>query len=112
MTDYRFDRECRTPYSEAYSIVKEEQQLGRVDLHYTSGAVYATLCVSEDLTLENIQDLIELVDEELVMSAEVYREDFIVTVPMRMMIQRQGQKGLINPFCLCRHGRHLRCRLK
>jgi hypothetical protein len=80
MTDYRFDRECRTPYSEAYSIVKEEQQLGRVDLHYTSGAVYATLSVSEDLTLENIQDLIELVDEELVMSAEVYREDFIVTV--------------------------------
>jgi len=80
MTDYRFDRECRTPYSEAYSIVKEEEQLGRVDLHYTSSAVYATLCVNENVTLENIQDLIELIDEDLVMSAEVLREDFIVTV--------------------------------
>jgi len=80
MTDYRFDRECRTPYSEAYSIVKEENQLGRVDLHYTSGAVYATLSVNEDVTMENIQDLIELIDEELVMSAEVLRDDFIVTV--------------------------------
>ena len=80
MSEYRFDRECRTPYSEAYSIVKEEEQLGRVDLHYTSGAVYATLCVGEDVTMESIQDLIELIDEELVMSAEVLREDFIVTV--------------------------------
>jgi hypothetical protein len=78
--DYRFDRECRTPYSEAYSIVKEEEQVGRVDLHYTSGVIYATLNVNETIDLETIQDLIELIDEELVMSADVFREDFIVTV--------------------------------
>jgi hypothetical protein len=80
MTDYRFDRECRTPYSEAYSITKEEEVLGRVDLHYTSSVVYATLCINEEISMEAIQDLIELVDEELVMSAEIFREDFIVTV--------------------------------
>jgi hypothetical protein len=80
MTDYRFDRECRTPYSEAYSITKEEEVVGRVDLHYTSGVVYATLCVNEEISMEAIQDLIELIDEELVMSAEIFREDFIVTV--------------------------------
>ena len=57
MTDYRFDRECRTPYSEAYSITKEEEVVGRVDLHYTSGVVYATLCVNEEISMEAIQDL-------------------------------------------------------
>ena len=80
MADYRFERECRTPYSEVYIITKEEEHIGRVDLHYVSDLAYATLCVNEDLTLEAIQDLVELIDEEMVMSAEMYREDFIVTV--------------------------------
>ena len=80
MADYRFERECRTPYSEAYIISKEEEHIGRVDLHYVPDLVYATLCVNEGMTLESIQDLVELIDEELVMSAEMYREDFIVTV--------------------------------
>jgi hypothetical protein len=80
MTDYRFDRECRTPYSEAYSITKEGEGLGRVDLHYTSGVAYATLCINEEISMEAIQDLMRLIDEELVMSAEIFREDFIVTV--------------------------------
>jgi len=80
MADYRFERECRTPYSEAYIISKEEEHIGRVDLHYVSDMAYATLCVNEDMTIEAIQDLVELIDEEIVMSAEMYREDFIVTV--------------------------------
>ena len=80
MTDYRFDRECRTPYSEAYSITKEGEGLGRVDLHYTSGVAHATLCINEEISMEAIQDLMRLIDEELVMSAEIFREDFIVTV--------------------------------
>ena len=80
MADYRFERECRTPYSEAYIITREEEHIGRVDLHYLSDLAYATLCVNEDMTLEAIQDLVELIDEEMVMSAEMYREDFIVTV--------------------------------
>ena len=80
MADYRFERECRTPYSESYIISKEEELIGRVDLHYVPDLVYATLCVNEDMTLEAIQDLVELIDEEMVMSAEMYREDFIVTV--------------------------------
>ena len=80
MADYRFERECRTPYSEAYIITREEEHIGRIDLHYLSDLAYGTLCVNEDMTLEDIQDLVELIDEEMVMSAEMYREDFIVTV--------------------------------
>lgn len=80
MPDYRFERECRTPFSEVYLILADEEQVGRVDLHFTPTVVYATLCVDEDLTTESVQELITAIDEELVMTADVAREDFIVTV--------------------------------
>jgi hypothetical protein len=81
MTDYRFERECRTPYSEGYLIaVGEEQIAGRIDLHFTSSIVNATLCVGENLTAEEIRELINVIDEELVLSSDVAREDFIVNV--------------------------------
>jgi hypothetical protein len=80
MTDYRLERECRTPYSEAYLIVAGDDRVGRVDMHYTPSIVYATLCVEEKITAETVQELIDQVDEELVMSADVARDDFIVTV--------------------------------
>ncbi len=81
MTDYRFERECRTPYSEAYVIaIGEEQMVGRIDLHFTSSIVNATLCVGENLTAEEVRELINTIDEELVLSSDVPREDFIVTV--------------------------------
>ena len=80
MTEYRLERECRTPYSEAYLIVAGDDRAGRVDMHYTPSIVYATLCVEEKITAEGIQELIDQVDEELVMSADVARDDFIVTV--------------------------------
>ena len=80
MADYQFERECRTPYSEAYLITVGDERVGRVDLHFTPSIVYATLCVGEKVAADDIQDLIDHVDEELVMSADVARDDFIVTV--------------------------------
>ena len=81
MADYRFERECRTPYSEGYLITDGDERIGRVDLHYTPSIVYATLSVIEKLSEDDIQDLIyHHIDEELVMSADVARDDFIVTV--------------------------------
>jgi len=80
MAKYNFDRECRTAYSEAYSISQDDQAVGRVDLHFTPTAVYATLCVGDSLTQADIEELIGIIDDELVMSADAYRDDFIVTV--------------------------------
>jgi hypothetical protein len=80
MADYRFERECRTPSSEAYLIAAGDEQVGRVDIHFTSSIVYATLCVGEKVTSDDVQDLIDAIDEELIMSADVARDDFIVTV--------------------------------
>ena len=80
MADYRFNREARTPYSEVYAIDDGEHALGRVDVHYTGSAAHATLVVHAALDDERVQDLIEAIDDQIVTSADPYREDLIVTV--------------------------------
>lgn len=80
MADYYFERECRTPFSECYTILDGDNPIGRLDLHFTNSVVHATLCVSESLTQENIRELIEIVDDELVDAVGVNREEFIVHV--------------------------------
>ena len=80
MPPYRFERECRTPNSETYTIIDDESTAGRIDLHYGSVVVHATLCVLENVTQEGIQELIDTIDEELVMTADAQRGDFIVAV--------------------------------
>lgn len=81
MSDYTFERETRTPTSEAYTIEVEGEPMGRVDLHFaTSTAVHATLCVPTEYDEDDIEDLIAEIDERLVLSHDPDRADFIVTV--------------------------------
>lgn len=80
MADYRFEREARTAYSESYSIWDGDRAAGRVDIHFTPSAVHATVCVNEGLEEEGIQEIIGSIDDELVMTADPYREDFVATV--------------------------------
>ena len=83
MEDFRFERECRTPYSETYLIAGEDKDspiIGRVDLHFTANVVNATLCVGENMTAPEIRELINVIDEEIVLSSDVARDDFVVTV--------------------------------
>jgi hypothetical protein len=80
MAEYTFERESRTPYSESFVIEADEEDLGRVDLHYTPSVTYGTLCIPDGLSEEDIQELISEIDERLVMSNDPFREDFVVTV--------------------------------
>ncbi len=80
MADFHFERQCRTPHSEAYDIWEGEEKVGRVDLHFTSMAVEAALTVLEGFASERVSDLIEVIDEELVLPAGVIRDDFVVSV--------------------------------
>ena len=75
-----FEREYRTPHSEGFTIWEDGSIIGRVDLHYQGSNAYATLCTTADADEGRIQSLIEELDERLVMSADPYREDFIVSV--------------------------------
>lgn len=80
MAEYQFERESRTPYSESYIITSGSDDVGRVDIHFTSSAAYATLCVPENFGEEEVQELIGTIDERLVLTTDPYREDFVVTV--------------------------------
>ena len=76
----RFERECRTPYSECYTILDEDQPQGRFDVHFAGNLIHATLVVSERYTQDDIQDLIEDIDDELLDAVGLQRDDFIVHV--------------------------------
>jgi divalent metal cation (Fe/Co/Zn/Cd) transporter len=80
MANFYFERECRTAFSECYTILKEENALGRVDIHFAETVVHATLSISENLTTEEIQDLIDTIDEELLDSVGITRDEVIVHV--------------------------------
>jgi hypothetical protein len=75
-----FERESRTPHSEAYTILEDGGIVGRIDLHYQGSLVHGTLCTTADAKEDRIQQLIDAIDERLVMTADPYREDFIVSV--------------------------------
>ena len=75
-----FERESRTPHSEAYMILEDGGIIGRVDIHYQGATVHATLCTTADAKEDRIQQLIDAIDEHLVMTADPYREDFVVSV--------------------------------
>jgi hypothetical protein len=78
--DIRYDRLCRTASSEAYLLSQQDEPIGRVELHFTDSLVYGLVVVERDMPEEDVLDLIEKIDEDLVWSADVPRDDFVVTV--------------------------------
>jgi hypothetical protein len=80
MEDIRFDRQFRTPSSEGYFIVQVATRLGVVDLHFTATNVRATLILEREMAREDLIKLIEQIDEDLVLSADIPRDDLLVSV--------------------------------
>ena len=80
MPGFYFQRETRTPHSECYTVIEEATPVGRLDIHYASPVVHATLVVSESLTQEGIQDIIAMIDEDLIDAVGIHREELIVHV--------------------------------
>ena len=80
MSNFFFERECRTPHSECYTVLQDENPVGRVDIHFANPVVHSTLTVDESLTTEEIQDLIDTIDEELVDAMGITRQEMVVHV--------------------------------
>ncbi len=85
MDDIRFERHFRTPYSEGYYIMQgnslqSNNRLGTVDIHFTTTAVHGTLILERELDEADLTKLIEQIDEDLVLSADMPRDDFLVSV--------------------------------
>ena len=75
-----FERECRTPFSECYTILKEGEAVGRVDIHFAEVMAHATLHVFEGQSTDDISDLVDAVDAELLGPAVTDRHDVIVHI--------------------------------
>lgn len=75
-----FERICRTASSEAYLVVDGEEVMARVDLHFTSGIVYGVMIVEGDIDDDAITALRTEIDDELVQTADVSRDDFLLAV--------------------------------
>lgn len=80
MDHLRFDRSFRTPSSEGYHVMLGTERIATADLHFTSADVRCTLVMERTLEREEIAHIIERIDEDLVLSADTPREDFLVTV--------------------------------
>src|ERR1700680_3425745 len=85
MDDIRFERHFRTLYSESYYIMQgtslqTNNRLGTIDIHFTTTAVHGTLILERELDESDLTKLIEQIDEDLVLSADMPRDDFLVSV--------------------------------
>jgi len=85
MEDIRFDRHFRTPYSESYYIVQgnnlqSSNRLGTIEIHCTTTVVHGILILERELEESDLTKLIEQIDEDLVLSADMPRDDFLVDV--------------------------------
>ncbi len=80
MESPRFERICRTSSSEAYLVVDGDEVVARVDLHFTTSVVYGVLVVEGEIDDETIAELRTEIDEELVQTADVARDDFLLAV--------------------------------
>jgi hypothetical protein len=80
MPNFYFEREARTPYSECYTIVEDDVGVGRVDIHFAESVIHATVNVAESLTTESIQELIDTIDQELLDSVGIVKDEMIVHV--------------------------------
>ena len=66
MTIYTLQREIRTPHSESYFVVDgEDRDVGRLDVHYPQGMVHASLIVRENLTDEDLSDIVNRFIQEM-----------------------------------------------
>ena len=80
MPELRYDRLYRTAASESYLISDGERPLARLELHFAQTTVYGVLVFEREPAQQEVADLIGRVDEDLVWTAGVARNDFVVSV--------------------------------
>ncbi len=62
------------------SSLQSNNRIGTVDIHFTTTAVHGTLILERELEEADLTKLIEQIDEDLVLSADMPRDDFLVSV--------------------------------
>ncbi|MCS7207342.1 MAG: hypothetical protein NZ951_05335 [Dehalococcoidia bacterium] len=78
MGAFFFERECRTPSSECYTVFEDDEEVGRLDIHFAPSVVHASLFVHERLTQDAIQELVQVIEEELLDAVGIEREEVVL----------------------------------
>ena len=66
MSNYSLQREVRTPHSESFFVVdSEDRDAGRLDVHYPPGMVHATLVIRENVTEEDLREIVNRFFQEM-----------------------------------------------
>lgn len=62
---FDYEREVRTPYSEAYLILDGEDAVGRIDTHFLPGIAHIAIAVEQRVTQEQIEEIISDIDADM-----------------------------------------------
>ena len=87
---FAFQRQFRTASSEGYIILADGERAGRVDLHFATENVYATIVLEIDFDEREVAQVIEAIDDQLVTTATVRRED------LQVYVYRGNEVGFYN----------------
>ncbi len=60
--------------------LQSSNRLGTIDIHFTTTVVHGILILERELEESDLTKLIEQIDEDLVLSADMPRDDFLVDV--------------------------------
>lgn len=62
---FDYEREVRTPQSEAYLILDGDQTVGRIDTHFMPGFAHVTLVVNPSVTSDQIEEILTDIDSDM-----------------------------------------------
>ena len=94
---FQFHRYMRTPYSEIYGILSNDQveksSVGRVDIHYSLyGLVNGLVMMEQDLSEAETEEPVAKIDDELVEMTTIDDENFEITVAFATKILTFGKE--------------------
>ena len=94
MSSFYFERECRTPNSECYTILEDGNPIDRLDLHFTESIVHATLVVGEREAQQGTASLRQRgSDQSVVLPVDQILHDLAVEVGSRSATLTVGRSG-------------------
>lgn len=95
--NFMFQRQLRTSSSEVYAIFTDENEdeddIGRIDLHFTTqGHVAGLLVLEQERDDDEVMALLQTIDDDIVNTAALEDETFSVTVVTAGNIRTFGNK--------------------
>lgn len=71
---FDYEREVRTPHSEAYLILDEDTPVGRIDTHFLPGIAHIAIAVEQRVTPEQIEEIISDIDADMLNTVGTERD--------------------------------------